>query len=127
LANILTAKPEAEISLFNERRTDGSSPTTSTVAGLAVPTTFPSWALDLAFLDGWLDRPATFFAKLPTILMLESFRLLVMRFALRMMLPNPDFVTKPWRRAITPKFNTPVAIQNQIWKVGFIVLWFNTP
>jgi hypothetical protein len=36
----LTVKPEAEISLFNDLRTDGSSSTTSTVPGRLVPTIF---------------------------------------------------------------------------------------
>jgi hypothetical protein len=66
---VVTRKPEAESSLFNERRTDGSSSTTNTVAGLIVPTTFVSRTFDLALLDARSGRAeAAFLAKLVTIL-----------------------------------------------------------
>ena len=83
LPKVVTRNPEAESSLFNERRTDGSSSTTSTVAGLIVPTTFVSRTLDLALLDGRSSRRATsFLAKLVTILIVRFyFRLLSMQCA----------------------------------------------
>jgi hypothetical protein len=72
LPNVVTRKPEAESSLFKERRTDGSSSTTSTVAGLIVPTSFVSLTFDLALLDGRSSRAAaSFLAKLVTILMFQ--------------------------------------------------------
>jgi hypothetical protein len=74
LQNVLTWKPEAESNLFNERRTDGSSSTTSTVAGLIVPTTFVARTFDLALLDARSGRAAAFIlAKLVTILIFGFF------------------------------------------------------
>jgi hypothetical protein len=80
---VVTRKPEAESSLFNERRTDGSSSTTSTVAGLIVPTTLVSRTFDLALLDARSGRAAASFrAKLVTILMFRFYiRLLSMQCA----------------------------------------------
>src|SRR5271170_8285995 len=69
LPKVVTRNPEAESSLFSERRTDGSSSTTSTVAGLIVPTILVSPTFDLELFGGRSSRPAgSFFAEFDTIL-----------------------------------------------------------
>jgi hypothetical protein len=70
LAKVLTRNPEAETSLFSERSNDGSSSTTSTVAGLIVRTALVARSLDLTLLEVFADglTAAAFLARFVMIL-----------------------------------------------------------